>query len=927
MVAPQELKCWYAQIDDEQLGPLTDRELRSLAASGKLKKDHVVWKSGRQVRVAAEKVRGLFRDMEDKQDGTLDQNPAQPFDVFISYSSDDKLVADAVCAGLENTKIRCWIAPRDVLPGIPYAEAIIEGISNSLLMIVVFSESANSSQQVQREIERGVSKGLPIIPFRIEDVKPSKSMEYFLSAPHWLDALTKPLESHILRLAKVVQAVLNPEKSESASSKKQNTRPTTQSSVETRTSSQPSNWGALAGGRRLFGFWSTLRSTSKSLLLIAFATLFLSTLLLLWGRPNELAEQYRQYKLDLNTGRGSIFFLRTNAPTSFTDWLSLAENQNPIAQLFVGRCYQEGVVVERDYDAANEWLNRSAALGNEYAMATLGYCYGAGMGVEVDTAREMQLYQNAFKKGNPIAAHNIAWLYRQGYGGQPDFKRAIDWFEKSASLDYTPAMSSLGDMYRYGDGVDIDLEKSDKWYERAFNAGNVILVGKRLGNKFATEFATYLASDSTEATKSKAISAINDLQEEYQLQDFPTIAGLFSSSDLNTSKTGLEDLSSDDPLQIAHSELILRYVKLFRDASQSERTANLSGFSLATEQLAKRWYESQSYSELNSFWADCYSDIDFLDLKSTSEWSTFVMQQKWATCSLMLRGKRKEASENITSVLAFCDRVLLEAPWDWYLKDAYSGFCFETAAIWVQLGEPNAAQPLLKRAWDIVLQRFGKEQLLSKYNRLPTKGLVPSGASEEDQEFFESFGPQDEQQKKSSGMKRFTIPCDFAGNKFPFHVYVLKGPRGYVELQDQFRWLEERRGGNIPKEVQDSFRRLNAIAAENNVDFMELCVYALGTAAVSPQEKLDTATSKLADLIKAHSEAKSIESGQSLVSTYAEIGEAYVELENFVAAQRELRNGLRVLIEIAKSFPDNEWAANESKRLRERITEIGERIK
>ncbi|NQT71340.1 MAG: toll/interleukin-1 receptor domain-containing protein [Chloroflexi bacterium] len=36
-------------------------------------------------------------------------------DVFISYSTNDKTVADAVCATLESQKIRCWIAPRDAL--------------------------------------------------------------------------------------------------------------------------------------------------------------------------------------------------------------------------------------------------------------------------------------------------------------------------------------------------------------------------------------------------------------------------------------------------------------------------------------------------------------------------------------------------------------------------------------------------------------------------------------------------------------------------------------------------------------------------------------------------------------------------------------------------------------------------------------------
>jgi formylglycine-generating enzyme required for sulfatase activity len=130
-------------------------------------------------------------------------------DVFISYSSKDKPVADAVCATLEGLRVRCWVTPRDVLPGLPYGEAIVEAIEASRVLVLVFSASANASTQVMREVERAVSKGIPIIPLRIEDVRPSKSLEYFISAPHWLDALTPPLVKHLQSLGETVQLLLS----------------------------------------------------------------------------------------------------------------------------------------------------------------------------------------------------------------------------------------------------------------------------------------------------------------------------------------------------------------------------------------------------------------------------------------------------------------------------------------------------------------------------------------------------------------------------------------------------------------------------------------------------------------------------------------------------------------------------------------------
>ncbi len=129
-------------------------------------------------------------------------------DVFISYSSKDKSIADAVCFTLEGRYIRCWIAPRDVMPGQAYAESLIDGLNQSRLMVLVFSANSNNSPQVIREVERAVNKGLPILPFRIENVTPSKSMEYFVSSSHWLDAMTPPLEKHLQKLGDTVQLLL-----------------------------------------------------------------------------------------------------------------------------------------------------------------------------------------------------------------------------------------------------------------------------------------------------------------------------------------------------------------------------------------------------------------------------------------------------------------------------------------------------------------------------------------------------------------------------------------------------------------------------------------------------------------------------------------------------------------------------------------------
>ncbi len=129
-------------------------------------------------------------------------------EVFISYSSLDKDTADMLCAALEESGTACWIAPRDVMPGKPYGEALIDAINDSHIMVLVLSEHSNHSQQVVREVERAASKGIPIIPLRIADVRLAKSLEYFLSSCHWLDAIGGHLESHLPRLTEAVNEML-----------------------------------------------------------------------------------------------------------------------------------------------------------------------------------------------------------------------------------------------------------------------------------------------------------------------------------------------------------------------------------------------------------------------------------------------------------------------------------------------------------------------------------------------------------------------------------------------------------------------------------------------------------------------------------------------------------------------------------------------
>ena len=139
-------------------------------------------------------------------------------DVFISYSSKDSMAAKATCAALEAAKIRCWMAPRDIVPGSPWGASIVRAIEQCRIMVLIFSQSANGSSQVHREVDQAFGRGKAVLPLRIEQVEPGDELAYYLDTVHWLDAMTAPMEKNLQKLVAAVQSLLPQMEPESVSS-------------------------------------------------------------------------------------------------------------------------------------------------------------------------------------------------------------------------------------------------------------------------------------------------------------------------------------------------------------------------------------------------------------------------------------------------------------------------------------------------------------------------------------------------------------------------------------------------------------------------------------------------------------------------------------------------------------------------------------
>jgi TolB-like protein/thioredoxin-like negative regulator of GroEL len=109
-------------------------------------------------------------------------------DAFLSYASADAEAAKQVCARLEASGLRIWMAPRDVPAGAHYADALVRAINASRSLLLILSENSVDSSHVSKEVERASSKRKPIVAIRLDAAPLTPAFEYFLSESQWVDA-------------------------------------------------------------------------------------------------------------------------------------------------------------------------------------------------------------------------------------------------------------------------------------------------------------------------------------------------------------------------------------------------------------------------------------------------------------------------------------------------------------------------------------------------------------------------------------------------------------------------------------------------------------------------------------------------------------------------------------------------------------------
>ncbi len=92
-------------------------------------------------------------------------------------------------------------------------------------------------------------------------------------------------------------------------------------------------------------------------------------------------------------------------------------------------------------------------------------------------------------------------------------------------------------------------------------------------------------------------------------------------------------------------------------------------------------------------------------------------------------------------------------------------------------------------------------------------------------------------------VKKFTANCDFGAKKAPVTLYVGDPAIGSHPLNFQNKWLSDNKGGMVPLDIMQSFKKLAEVSEKNRVSFEELCGYVI--------DELKAAESVAKDAIKA----------------------------------------------------------------------------
>ncbi|MBR0598445.1 MobP3 family relaxase [Sinanaerobacter chloroacetimidivorans] len=172
---------------------------------------------------------------------------------------------------------------------------------------------------------------------------------------------------------------------------------------------------------------------------------------------------------------------RTNSARSeqrfqeaFDGFTSLeSQSHDDMLQYRLGWMLLNGVGTEKNIPQANEYLEKSAGVGNLFAGYQLARLILSEDGASPDDVKKALNYlRQAAEAENPYAAYFLGKLYLRGDDILRDVEEALCWFRFAAEKGNQYAECALGILYLKGEDVPKDVAAALEYLKRAAGKGN-----------------------------------------------------------------------------------------------------------------------------------------------------------------------------------------------------------------------------------------------------------------------------------------------------------------------------------------------------------------------------------------------------------------------------------------------------------------------
>jgi TPR repeat protein len=422
-----------------------------------------------------------------------------PHDVFISHSSTDKLFADAACHALEAEGIRCWVAPRDVMAGLPYASQLTKAIADCKVTLLLLSHQSNHSTMVLRELEIAADKQKPILPVRLDNVDPSDEMRFFVGREHWLDALTPERERVLAQVVSAVRRILSFQGRPQPASATTTPDPSTAASSTSAPVPTPSPPAGTASPNASFtqpmaplqprvlaqqvhrvpeGKPRSIPSPAPRkrnpwvvpLSLVGLFILVSGCIASIWIGATQAKKQSAS---EIRPG-GSLPPLPADTIQKFREAPKASDRPGEPHRLEAEK-FRFGRGVRPDLSQALRLYIRAADAGNELAMTQAGILLARNVeGLPFDPNTALHYFRQASLRGDLRAKTELAIMHHRGLGlPARDDKEAQRLIRQAADGGDGKAMAVLGEWYHAGTaGLSLDSNQSMEWIVRGASTGD-----------------------------------------------------------------------------------------------------------------------------------------------------------------------------------------------------------------------------------------------------------------------------------------------------------------------------------------------------------------------------------------------------------------------------------------------------------------------